>query len=745
MRALRRLFLCSAAALAVGVVGATATPAAAAPTEDYGPWLPAPGEQRSGAIYNPDLEPFNDEKVSEHSSFVCVDEQGHPISVDDRELISQIVLAATDVYDGDFEFGDGAEISGKGKKGESVPPNGGYSSGASGMRDFLAAEKSLLNQGKWQPYTARAMIRSAEAQKKTSYQAARAGWSVDLGSKHGDVNPVQGARVAALLPSDASHPLSLTANLPEACALEPTPPEEPTLSGMLESPGQFFIDEMLYFPGKLASEAFSFLQPYAFRYTFWTPHSERGDLMWNIPQSCTPGGEANRYFSTADINDACEGGKPLGFSEANANSGGKAWYIAAADFLQWLVSGTYFLILFAAALVYMFRGSRASSLGLLRLIPRLLMSIVLTMFAGVIIGALISVSNLAVQTIFDFDSAPTVGAINTFLLQAGNIVGGPELIQRLTQLLVGSVTVFYYLAFVVASLVRQVLLVVLIILAPVAALCLVVPRWRQRFGLYARTLLVVVFLPVVLAFLLKVGTAINPLLANPEGAYGGLEGLVGLILMVVTLWLMWRALRLAKHYVVAGGTGLKEVFSRLPHLNWHPRVAVDGPSGTLGSAERDSARRGELVPAERVAAGTTGADKAKLVSRVLGAGGEGAAPAVPANRSLGAADNAAPKALAAFQQKKQVEGGPRRISAAAARAYREGLRKAVEKAKKLKGGELTPEELEELKSDWANANGGRLERRGGSWYLREEEPQPDMTAEQANAGPKRANGPVNSH
>lgn len=729
------LHLLRALLLAAALVIPLALGASTAKAAEYGTFLPEPGSPGSDGIYNPDLEPFNNEAVAEQAAFACVSPGGEPITLADRDLLAEVTLAATSVYDGEFSFGDGAEIKTAGKRAKGIPENGGYPSGSAGMRQFIDAEQQLLRKGEWKPYTARTLQRSAEiGSRSNSYTAAKAGWAVNLGSSEGSVDRRQGERVAGLLPDDVDHPLELTADLPEACALAPLEPEQPSISGMLTSPGDFLLDELLYVPAKLSSAGFNFLQPYAFRYSFWTPHSERGDLIWDIPASCTPSGTENRHFSAAEINDACQGSTPLGFSQSNSDSGGSSWFVGAADFLQWLISGTYFLILFASAIVYMHRGNRAASLHVLRLVPRILLSIVLTIFAGVIIGALISVSNLAVQAIFDFSSAPTIGAVNTFLLQAGNIVGGPDLVQRLVQLLVGSFTVFFYLAFVVTALLRQLLLVGLVVLAPLAAICLVVPRWRSRFSLYARVLLVAVFLPVVLAFILKIGMGINPLLSDPERAYGSIQGLVGLILMMVTMWVMWRAIRLSKDYAIVGGSAL---VPQLPGLGRGAgERALDRISSGL-SQRRIGAdqKRADLVPGDRVSLGNGSADRPKLIPKALAAGA--ATPlrqSHPAGAPL-ANGNQAPQAVSAFQKRKLGSGGPQRIPAQRARDYRDGLRKAVAEAKRLKGSELDAAELEELKSDWANANGGQLKRRGGSWYLAADETptSADTTAEQANS------------
>lgn len=734
MLASRKLFCCLLSAIAALLLA----PVSAGAAENYGAWFPSP-DQTTG-VYDPSITPFNDENVAEQTSFACVAPNGQVISEGANETLATIVLAASDVFNGSFSFGETAELPTGGEKGNQRPPkNGGYPSGRVGMQAFIRNELQLLRSGRWVDYSARTLQRGVTANKHT-YLTSRPGWAVGLDQGSKPLSRQRGAEVAALLPATAAHPLELTSELPEACALSPLLPDEPSFGKLFSSPGGFVTDVFLFAPAELASAGYDFIQPFAFRYTFFTPHTERGDLMWEIPSNCSPRSPENKAFSAQEVSAACSGGTPLGYSRNKiSSSADRPWFLDAAVFLQWLISGTYFLILFTAAVLFIFRGNRATQLNVMHLVPRLVLSIVLTMMAGYLIGAAVTASNLVVQTIFDFHDVRAVGAINTFLLQAGNIVGGPTLLQQVTQLVVGITTTFFLLVFVLASLVRQVVLVGLIILAPLAAFSLLSPRWQGHFRLYVRTLAAVILLPVILAFILKVGMSINPLLTDPGAAYGQLAGAAGLALMVVTLWLMYKAIKMTKDFAIHGGVSLSEL--------WGDRLALAGGGpggGALGSRSlpplpdpsgQDREKpRASIVPQTKQIGGGVGDAPAIVSRRVPTSGGE--PPGIRGLISNGAQStkSEAEKSFTTFQEKRRELG--KRIQPGAAKRYREGLRRAIGAATASKGRKLTPEEVEAIKADYARKNGGRLVEQNGAWYLMPTEPKGFEGAD--GGGPDRA-------
>lgn len=658
------------------------TSASAETAGEYGPWSAGPGAAGTTA-YDPTLEPWSSPDLKEKISWACIDSRGRAISPADRELLSQIYLAGADVYAGRMSFGAGAVLGGTPS---AAPPNGGYPQGERGMQAFVRNEKSLLRRGLWTPYSARALLRKDGRGGAKIYRAATPGWQIFLGESGSSVRPRQGKKVAALLNDRAKTPLSLSEKLPEACGMQIGGLDQPTLQTQLLRPGDFLIDQVLYVPGRLAASSFEFVQPYAFSYTFWTPHTERADLLWDAPEDCRqdPG-----FLDRRERADGCVRGEALGWTASGyEDRGERSWFIVAAQILQWLISGTYMLILFSAAIVYMFRGHRYQHMHVLRILPRIILSIILTLFAGVILGAAISLSNMAVGTIFEWNATRPLGSLNSILLQAGNITGGPDLVQRLVELGTSVAAVFFYIVFILFSLARQIALVGLVILAPLAAMTLIVPRWRVYFRTYVRIFAVCLIVPVALAFVLKIGMSINPLVLDPEGAYGNPEGFLGLLLLLVTFWIMYRVIRFSFEYAKTGGPLLQPLLDAGRRL---ARGEISSPGEGVGGA---------LVPANREALAATGTLAAATALP--------AAPPAPARE----------KETTVSERLRKNPGNRdrKRISAGAARKWRSGLKAYLERCQEKAGRKLNREEMEQATEKYRERVGD-LNHEGGSWYL----------------------------
>lgn len=712
---LRRLFLFL-------VVFLLMAPTARA-SEAFGPWSAVPGEEGTKA-YDPELEPFSSAEQAERLSWACVDESGAAISPTEREQLAQIFRAAADVYDGKFSFGAGAAlVSGPANSG--TPENGGYRPGKAGMQAFLAQERSLLSNGLWTPYAGRSLQRTGveRGERVRVYPSAQGGWQVSLGEGRGIIGKSQGTKLAGLIPEEPTTPLDLNSDLPEACGLQGASPQGPTLQSQLLNPGDFLLDQVLYVPGKLANAGFEFVQPHAFSYTFWTAHTERGDLITQIPETCKAAGQDSRYLSQAEISEGCDGNRALGWSAtAFDNPGEGSWFISAAQVVQWLVSGMYMLILFGAAIAYMLRGHRNSSTRIIQIVPKILLAALLTLFAGVIIGAGITVSNLIVQAIFEFSSSRPVGSLNAIVLQAGHVAGGPDLIQRIVELLVSSAAVFFYFVFVLASLARQIVLVLLVIFAPLAAMTLIVPRWRPHFRTYVRALAVCLVVPIALAAILKVGMSINPLVINPEGAYGSAEGFLGLMLLIATLWMMYKAIRWAVDYARHGDAALQPLRQAGARL-LDPR----GRSGSEGQSSPD------LVPGERASiagAVRTAGDRVTTAITTVGSqlGSHGALgtpqSAVP---TLGSGQEEDP--VQRFQSRRRSKGGPRRVSSGVARSWKQGLLSHLKSQEQSAGRKLTRAEIDQARREYERNSGMRMKQNNGIWSMERVSPETGETGE----------------
>ena len=558
----------SIAALLVFLIMAS-TPALAE-ARDYGTFLP---ENSIG--YQADLDPFNDGKFAESTNFSCVLSDGYSLG-DDRQLVlSDIMRTATKIYanqlekgdfrDGKIFFEDSASDEetfndnfdaedGAGGRYENL----GFASGKRGMQEYIRAMQAALRAGTWAP-TKDTKLRPTDYA-GGSYTFNNGQMIFDTGDEETEnTDAAVQKKMANLFDPNAYAPIAVIkrgeGGLPEGCPFKPfAAPDSLGFKDIINDFEGAFIS-MITFPFLTIVEgAYSTLQPAAFKFTFWTPHSERGDVFWTVSDSCESGKTTTAVGSSASMRNSCRGATPLGYSKENldvSNQGnGSGWYLRIASFIKWMVSGTYFLLIFIAAGVYMFRGNTRSNLNLMRMLPLLFMSIILTLFTPFLMGAVISFANLTVQTLFSPGSLTSVGSINLIFAQSGVIVGGGELFQRLVQVVVGSIATWTMLLFIIFNVIRQVALVILVVTAPIAVFCIINPSWRGMFMKWVRALLAIAFLPVVMALILKISLSINPLINSPATAYGTMTGLLGIILLVATLYGMTKIARAGKDFVM---------------------------------------------------------------------------------------------------------------------------------------------------------------------------------------------------
>lgn len=544
-----------------------------AEAKEYGPWFPAPGTAGAGA-YQAKLDPFSSSKVAELTNFTCVyrvvgSQNNQPVSDSEHKLLGIDFKAAAQIYSSTYQgdnklvkwFSDGEPSSGDSAR---------KVSRQTAMYDFLVTAKLLLKQyGRSAESVPDAdadkIIQSIQGGNKNSLPAQ------DQFSEKMDPSSANPTAAAGIWTRDLNgqiqSPIQLTRNLSEGCAFNPLAPNPVKFGQIFGNPGQFFLDLILWVLEKPVEWSYNFIQPKAFLYTFWTPHVERGDTFMNVPSTCVTETTPGKY-ATTKYSDGCANGQPLGFSRARANPRKQAaWYLDISYFIQWLLSGAYFLLLFSAAVVFMFRGSKSANFNVLQMVPRILLSVLLTIFAPWMIGALISLSNVFVVALFSFNSLQdvrSVGAINDILQSSPYIIGsggngllsdGAEIGGRIAQLVVGALTTFFFFSFVIVAVARQIILIILMILAPAAAFCLLVPSWRPRFGFFLRMVFACIFLPAALAFMLKIGMTINPLVSDPTDIQGE-KGLLGLFVMLLTLWAMARAAKMARAYATGSAGSL---------------------------------------------------------------------------------------------------------------------------------------------------------------------------------------------
>jgi hypothetical protein len=601
----------------------------------YGPWFPKPGSGSSGINYQADYEPFNDRNISEVTTFACVMPNGNPIGdkYDDKKLLADINRYAAKIYAGDLESGDFKKSDFDGE----LPYNMGFSTGAAGMQQWLRIMKQALKEEYvFYPLNENMYLGNPEDQEQAyfrtpigdvallwpSKETINFGFNtrdIEEGNKIENIKEFKKSRyrLSFLLNDKAKSPLSLNDKLPEGCLITPISPLGGVNIGDLFSGniGDQALNILLWIPGKLVEELYGLVAPYAFAYTFWTPHSERGDLIWNTPTVCRFGtglgevnGETNRG-SQGSISNFCSNGTPLGFSKAKTDiKNQNSLYLNIARFIQWLVSGFYFLILFTAATLFIFRGNRSNSMNVLHMLPRLVLAVVLTLFSGFIIGAVISFSNLLVQMFFQSNDVSTIGSVNNILQQAGPIVGGGEFLERIINIIASGVALFCFTLFLFTVIVRQIGLIILVIVAPIAFLCLINPSWEANFWKWIRALLAIAVVPALSAMVLKISMSINPLIIDPQGSYGNVQGLLGIIILLATLYAMTKIMKSGRDFIMGQSGTASGMMSgaQQSRNNRNNRSAIDGASpGGYGAAggELGAGERGELIPAGRQSSG----------------------------------------------------------------------------------------------------------------------------------------------
>lgn len=661
---------------------------ASAQDVNYGSWDGAnnySGKVPVGKAYDSNLDPFSDQG-GEYSNFACSTEGGVVLTESDQQILSEILTAAGEVYKGDFYLNSPKSPFTSFKK---PPANGGYPAGSIGINQFVNNEISMLKSGNWVPYQNRQLvpITNRGKIKEFTYPVPAAGWIGKNLNSTQQIETFKGVALASVLNPNTNHPLSASEDLPEACALGVVAPTEPDINDLFSSPGKFQSDSFLYIPTNLATSMLEFFEPYAFRWTFWTPHSERSDLIWNIPESCAPRATSE---SEGYVSQNCQANDKVAFNQDTGSSDqGQAWYLSVAHFVQWLVSGTYMIIFLFAVIMFMMRGNRRTQVQLTTVIPRILGAMILTAFAGYLIGAMITFSNTIVQTIFNFSDTKTIGLVSAALLEAGNIIGGGSTMQDVGQLVVSGLSSLFFIFFVVVALLRQILLVMLIITFPLAAFTLVSPRWQDYFFTYVRALATVVFLPVILAFIFKVSLAINPLILDPIGSYGNLQGLLGMILILITFWLMYKAIRISFSFVRGGSRAIVNI--------------EEGNNSIENILEKSPFSKGEteMVPAGQAPMARRGIPQVTATNRVSTS---------PPQMSTSPGEDLG-KVISSKQS------GSQRISSGSAKAYRDKLRAAIGAATARKGAPLSEEEVAKIKKSFARKNGGQLSEKDGSYYL----------------------------
>lgn len=598
-------------ALLLGITFLLLSPAIAN-AEEYGMFFPDTGPDGIG--YQADITPFNNGDSAEMINFTCVLPNGQPLGDREQELLGDIMRTGAKIYANQLDLGDfrDSKISSTTGEDESlfedvaerVPgvnvgagavdlingsetgpdlPHGydlegwkedfdndekyqnlGYDSGVDGMQTYIRQIKTVLIKGEW-ARSDDTKVRHPDSSHEPTWVAPGSGLVFDTGDDEKMMlSKKDQALLAKMLNEDATTPVGIIkigkGGIPAGCPFKPfASPDNIDLKDLVSNFGDTFallIPNLLL---KIVDGVYSKVQPVAFKFTFWTPHSERGDLLWDISETCNPGNQDDISTTgvapnTSSIKTSCEKGVPLGYNKKNLHLEKQAqdngWFLKVAAFLKWLVSGTYFLLIFVAAGLYMIRGDAVQNLNLMKLIPRLLLSIVLTLMTPFLMGAVITMANTLVMAIFGQDDAAAVGTVNLVFGQSGIVIGGSEFFQRFAQAIIGGFASFCMVMLIITAVMRQVVLVALVVTAPLAVFCLINPAWKNNFMKWLKAFLAVCFIPLIMALLLKVSMLVNPLIIAPSNAYGTATGLLGLILLCGTLYAMVKLAKSAKDFAM---------------------------------------------------------------------------------------------------------------------------------------------------------------------------------------------------
>ena len=244
-------------------------------------------------------------------------------------------------------------------------------------------------------------------------------------------------------------------------------------------------------------------------------------------------GELTRYlFSTVD--PTASPARPLTANPAIAHL--NTSMAVAADILVGAV-------VVVASLRSMFEHSNLRARYTLKLVlPRLMLAIALVHGSIYFVQMAIDLNNamgsvaLSVGDSLTVDALPWSGTLGAASVQAIQVS------QDLFHAIFAVALVVALVILVLSYVVRIALLEVLIVLAPLAALCTVLPDTRAYARTWLRLFTVTVFMQAVQLIILRVATA---------GGFGGGDGLAATLYGLATLWIMLKvpsALHSASHF-----------------------------------------------------------------------------------------------------------------------------------------------------------------------------------------------------
>lgn len=368
--------------------------------------------------------------------------------------------------------------------------------------------------------------------------------------------------------------------------------ETPGIGEMIKSPGPFMVKTGLYMVAVPFEVLFEAAAPIAYRYSFFTPHSERGESMFNMPD--LKGADAQLGFDKALATDP----------EAQMERGG---WLNLAVWMRAFISGFYILLIVVGAFMYMMRGSVRGKLNVLHMMPLVLLSALAMAATPVLIGYGITASNLVVSEIFSMPDTCTNAAgasqacmpeqerVN-MLVNSGPAAGDDSIKDYVFKVASLASSSVFLLVMAIIALLRQLALIVVVIASPLACFAIINRSWHVHVFAWVRITLAVVFLPVLMAVILKIGLMLNPITGKmvpgwtpADESLGAL--FLGLLIMLATFFFMVKIPSMLAKGVIpkrlgrSGGGGVGRMASLLA-------MRVGGPVGMAVGAAGMLANRG---------------------------------------------------------------------------------------------------------------------------------------------------------
>lgn len=660
----------------------------------FGSWYPQPTSNTTVDVYRGDLVPFN-QTTPEALDFSCTypsgPKQGMPIDNTVLAILSRLFQVSRAVYqdptqDNLTDSGDDPlDYDPKGSPSSNYPwtlPAGAsqmsdITDGGTAMQYYLIHVVSRLkslngNNGKTNPINLASLGPDLSGGGNTSNANLTAQQIEDAAQNALFFIPTTDGSSMGDTPgaTPTNDPVQLDSLVPFNCQLNEFANDNSALNlhNLLHHPAEWLSNLFAYIPGLIVKGIYGTVEPIAFKYAFWTPHSERGDTIFNSTLDCS----SKQQQTAADLSPQADaalqesllsnktwcGRDPStgqvtsqGFSSNRLMIGTKNYnqmpsWIRYSIMAQWLVSATYFIVLFGGAIIFMFRGHRRTAYNVMHMIPRLILAVFLTVFSNWGIGLIISLSNMLVVNLFGSNGdVSSLRALRDVITNMGAFGGGGGSGLGATDALTSWIQVFvvgaadWFLAIVaIASVLRQLLLVVLIIAAPVACFALIHQRWEQKFKDYIRILMIVVAMPPAMALVLKVGLALNPAVSKVAGGEnaGFKLGFFGAVMAVVTFALIGKIPKIAWAGIkggpmLGGGGAMGKMVQRMgkaampfaPWLGTAMQYTGAGMSRAGQGLDRVAAHAATLAPDQKIRASHAGGrvGRPTRVSKVMAEGG----------------------------------------------------------------------------------------------------------------------------